>query len=82
MPSAKEMRYWIMLGLVLFWATLAWTLSDHLTGAPGDSPQESLRQLARTTGRLDWGRLVGMGFGALMLTRMAYCVLRVLRQDG
>jgi len=67
MLSAKEMRCRIGLGLLLFWTTLAWTLYD---------------QLQHPTGRLDWSRLVGMGFGALMLTRVAYGVLRSPRQDG
>ncbi len=31
MPSVKEMRCWILLALVLLWATLAWTLYDQLT---------------------------------------------------
>jgi hypothetical protein len=31
MPSAKEMRYWIVLGVLLLWATLAWMLYDQLT---------------------------------------------------
>lgn len=82
MPSAKEMRCWIVLGLLLFWATLIWTLYDQLRGGPGSSPQETLHQLQRTTVLLDWSRLVGMGYGAPLLTRMAYCVLRELRDSG
>jgi hypothetical protein len=81
MPSAKEMRYWIVLGVLLLWATLAWTLYDQLTWAPGGSPPETLRPLQGTTGRLGWSSLVGMGFGSLMLTRRAYCALRPHRRD-
>jgi hypothetical protein len=81
MPSAKEMRCWIILGLLLFWANLAWMFYDQLTWVPGGSPQETLRQVQCTTLRLDWSRLVGLGYGALMLTRMAYCVLRVHRHS-
>jgi hypothetical protein len=82
MPSAKEMRCWIVLGLLLFWASLAWTLYNQLMGGPGSSPQATLHQFQRTTGHLDWSRLVGLGYGAVLLTRMAYCVLRVLRDNG
>jgi hypothetical protein len=81
MASEKEMRCWIVLGVLLLWATLAWMLYDQLTWAPGGSPQETLRQLQRTTGRLGWSSLVGLGFGALMLTRLAYGVLRPHRRD-
>jgi hypothetical protein len=38
MPSAKEMRCWIVLGVLLLWATIAWMLYDQLTGVPGGSP--------------------------------------------
>jgi hypothetical protein len=82
MPSAKEMRCWLVLGLVLLWATFAWTLYDQLMWGSGNSPQETLRQLQRTTGQLGWVSMVGMGFGALMVTRFAYCILRAYRQDG
>jgi hypothetical protein len=82
MPTAREMRGWIVLSLLLFWATLAWTLYDQLMGGPGGSPQETLRPLQDTTGRLDWSRLVGMGYGTVLLTRMAYCVLRAPRDSG
>jgi hypothetical protein len=82
MLSAKEMRYWVIVGLGLLWATIAWTLYEYLTGVPGGSPQESLSQLARATGHLDWSRLVGLGFGALLLTRIAYGTLRAPGASG
>jgi hypothetical protein len=82
MASKKEMQCWIVLGVLLLWATLAWMLYDQLTWAPGGSPQETLRQLQRTTVRLGWSSLAVMGFGALALTRLAYGVLRPHRRDG
>jgi transcriptional regulator with XRE-family HTH domain len=82
MLTAREMRGWIVLGLVLFWATLAWTLYSQPIWWPGSSPQETLHQLQCTAMPLDWSRLVGMGYGSALLTRMAYCVLRAPRDSG
>jgi hypothetical protein len=82
MPTTREMRVWFILGIVLLWVMLGWSIADQFLWSTGGMPVEMVRHAQRTTARLDWDRMVGMGFGALMLTRMAYCVLRTSRDSG
>ena len=81
MPSAKEMRCWLILGLGLLWGLFIGVLLDELGWARGGSLEATLHQLHRTTALNGWIGMGILGCTALMVTRFAYSVLRTLRQD-
>jgi hypothetical protein len=49
MPSAKEMRCWILLGLILVWGVFLGALWDEISWARGGSPEATLHLLQRAT---------------------------------
>jgi hypothetical protein len=79
MPSAKETRYWLILGLLILWGgvvALAWDVWQGWPPTP-DVPLDVLLTQART--RVDhspWYMLVALLYGVLLCTRVAWCVLR------
>ena len=38
MPSNKELRAWLILGVVFLWAWLAWIIADQLLWPTGGTP--------------------------------------------
>jgi hypothetical protein len=79
MPSAKEVRCWLILGLLILWGgvmALAWDVWQGWRLTAGVS-LDGLLEAART--RVDhslWYMLLVVPYGALVCTRAVWWVLR------
>ena len=49
MPSNKELRVWLIVGVGLLWVMLGWIIYDQILWPTGSTPEEVLRHVQRHT---------------------------------
>jgi len=75
MPSTKELRVWLLLGVGLLGVMLGWLLYDHLLWPTGDTPLEVVRHLQRHARLTRYGIGVFAGVVLSGMTRWVYWAL-------
>lgn len=75
MPSTKELRMWLLLGIGLVGVMLSWILYDHLLWPTGSTPEEVVRQGQRHTRLMRYVIVVVAGVMIIGMTRWVYWAL-------
>jgi hypothetical protein len=75
MPSNKELRVWLLLGVGLLGGMLGWILYDHLRWPTGGTPEEVVRHLQHHTRLMRYFIIVFAGVVLSGMTRWVYWAL-------
>jgi len=76
MPSARELRCWMLLSVLLLWSIIGGMLWDQILWTRIQSVEDTLQHLQRTVPLLVWGSIGIVLFGAVCVTRLLYSALR------
>ena len=75
MPSNKELRVWLILGVVFLWAWLAYIIADQFLWPTGGTPEEVLHHVQRHTRLMRYCIVVFAGVVISGMTRWVYWAL-------
>jgi hypothetical protein len=75
MPSTKELRVWLLLGVGLLGVMLGWIIYDHLFWPTGGTPEEVVRHLQRHARLTRYFLVVFAGVVLSGMTRWVYWAL-------